>query len=196
MFPFGDIHQLALVDLAATGPRQLIHGQDHKRLAVIRQRRLDRSIREFDVDRPRRDERDEVTVVVRESLFSDDSRVEVWNRRTVETRILPVEEAKIYTPRWSPDGQYLAYASDLNGNKDLWILDTAIGETYQVTSGPEEDIFPSWSPDGQKLAYVSFEGGQSAVYSQGVYTGKRKSLPPLRALTAPLLGHPMALSWR
>jgi TolB protein len=41
---------------------------------------------------------------------------------------------------------------------------------------------PAWSPDGMKIAYVSFEGGQSGVYVQGVYTGKRQKVTSFKGI--------------
>ena len=41
---------------------------------------------------------------------------------------------------------------------------------------------PAWSPDGRKLAYVSFEGGQSAIYIQEVYTGQRQKVTNFKGI--------------
>jgi TolB protein len=51
-----------------------------------------------------------------------------------------------------------------------------------IVSSPEPLMSPAWSPDGQKIAYVSFEGGQSAIYIQGVYTGKRQKVTTYKGI--------------
>ena len=58
------------------------------------------------------------------------------------------------TPRWSPDGKYLAFLSDRGDENDadqLWLLPRAGGEAEKVTEfkGGVDDY--DWSPDGKRL---------------------------------------------
>ena len=62
-------------------------------------------------------------------------------------------------PTWSPDGQFMAYASDREGKLDLWVQQVNGGEPVQVTHGPGNNWQPSWSPDGKYIAYRSEAGG-------------------------------------
>jgi Tol biopolymer transport system component/DNA-binding winged helix-turn-helix (wHTH) protein len=59
---------------------------------------------------------------------------------------------------WSPDGRYLAFASNRGGKFDIWIQQISGGEPIQVTSGPAANWQPDWSPDGRYIAYRSEEG--------------------------------------
>ena len=43
-----------------------------------------------------------------------------------------------------------------------------------ITQSFEPLLSPTFSPDATKVAYVSFESGNSAIYEQDLYTGKRK----------------------
>lgn len=56
-------------------------------------------------------------------------------------------------PRFSPDGQYIAFTSDRAGGDNIWTLKLDSGELHQVT---HEDFRllnnPSWSPDGRYIA--------------------------------------------
>ncbi|MFT4033015.1 MAG: amidohydrolase family protein, partial [Siphonobacter sp.] len=79
-------------------------------------------------------------------------------------------------PAWSPDGTQLAYASDRNGNMDLWIRDIKTGKERCLSNLKEDINFPTWSPDGTKIAY--YEGDPRNMWGRGtlhiveVATGK------------------------
>ncbi|MCF2492861.1 DPP IV N-terminal domain-containing protein [Dyadobacter chenhuakuii] len=56
-------------------------------------------------------------------------------------------------PAWSPDGKQLAYASDRNGNSDLWVRDIATGQDKLLLDAKHAIKYPSWSADGSQIAY-------------------------------------------
>jgi len=61
----------------------------------------------------------------------------------------------------------------------LYTMQIADADGYNpqtLLESPQPVMSPAWSPDGRKLAYVSFEGRNSAIYVQDVYTGERKSV--------------------
>src|SRR5437667_956389 len=63
-------------------------------------------------------------------------------------------------PRWSPDGNYLAFVRvpEKEGRPDqpqLFILSMAGGEAFQFTSLPRGAGGPQWSPDGKMIAFVN-----------------------------------------
>jgi Tol biopolymer transport system component len=62
-------------------------------------------------------------------------------------------------PSWSPDGRFVAYASDQSGNFDVWVRSIGEGNSIQVTSSPAHDWQPSWSPDGLSLVFRSERDG-------------------------------------
>jgi hypothetical protein len=55
----------------------------------------------------------------------------------------------------SPDGRWLAFDSDRNGNEDVYKVPVAGGETVQLTSDPDDDFVSTWSGDGRELAAQS-----------------------------------------
>ncbi len=59
------------------------------------------------------------------------------------------------SPRWSPDGNKIAFLSDRNGDKQVFVVPTTGGEAYQVTKVRRGAGAPVWSPDGTKLAFTS-----------------------------------------
>ena len=62
-------------------------------------------------------------------------------------------------PTLSPDGRFLAFASDRAGNFDIWVQPTAGGDPVQVTRNPEPDTQPAWSPDGSTIVFRSERAG-------------------------------------
>jgi len=63
------------------------------------------------------------------------------------------------SPAWSPNGQWIAYFSDRNGDYDLWLTQSdGLGETRQLTE--EGGVFKTgmvWSPDSKAIAYLDNE---------------------------------------
>jgi dipeptidyl aminopeptidase/acylaminoacyl peptidase len=63
-----------------------------------------------------------------------------------------------FAPRWSPDGQFLAFLSDRNGTVQIYILPLAGGETQQVSNLKQNITEFSWRPDGKAfLAHSSWK---------------------------------------
>ena len=60
---------------------------------------------------------------------------------------------------WSPDGKRLAFASDQDGDYDIYTVSADGSDLQTVTQNDGEDRYPAWSPDGQTLAFASDLGG-------------------------------------
>ncbi len=56
-----------------------------------------------------------------------------------------------FAPRWSPDGQFLAFLSDRNGTAQIYILPLAGGESQQVSNLKQDITEYSWRPDGKAI---------------------------------------------
>ncbi|HXG93956.1 MAG TPA: S9 family peptidase [Blastocatellia bacterium] len=68
------------------------------------------------------------------------------------------------TPRWSPDGKRIAFASNRSGKSALWTVDVQTRELRKVADWPRSNFFLSkagemfcWSPDSQQIAFVGVE---------------------------------------
>jgi len=60
------------------------------------------------------------------------------------------------TFNWSPDGRWIAYASeDQHANSEIFIVAASGGEPYNVSRHPDFDENPVWSPDGKRLVWGS-----------------------------------------
>jgi dipeptidyl aminopeptidase/acylaminoacyl peptidase len=59
------------------------------------------------------------------------------------------------SPRWSPDGKYLAFLSGRDGNKtQVWLLPRLGGEAFRLTDYETGVSSYDWSPDSSRLAVV------------------------------------------
>ncbi|MDQ2905860.1 MAG: S9 family peptidase [Chloroflexota bacterium] len=91
-------------------------------------------------------------------------RARVWVVETVagaEPRPVSKGPCEDTNPRWSPDGQQLAFISVQEGDKgkpQLYVLPAAGGEAKQVCMMPNGVSDMEWSPDGSRIAFVSLEG--------------------------------------
>ena len=61
-----------------------------------------------------------------------------------------------YSPAISPDGKWLAFASNRLQNAELYLMDLATRTLQQLTHTDELDEYmPAFSPDGKSIAFVS-----------------------------------------
>ena len=80
-------------------------------------------------------------------------------------------------PTFSPDGKFIAYASDRAGNFDIWVQALSAGsEPIQVTRSPAQDTQPSWSPDGARLVFRSERGQDSGLSLVPAFGGAEQRL--------------------
>jgi Tol biopolymer transport system component len=68
------------------------------------------------------------------------------------------------SPRWSPDGTRIAYASTVNHNTDIYVIDPSTKTITRLTNDPARDSSPAWSPDGKRIAFESFQAGVLQIY--------------------------------
>ena len=72
-----------------------------------------------------------------------------------EPRQLTNDEHSSMTPRWSPDGEKLAFVSARDGEDQIWTIDISSGALKKVSTISTGAGDPVWSPDGKWLAFVS-----------------------------------------
>jgi Tol biopolymer transport system component len=86
---------------------------------------------------------------------------EVWVRSTSEGWAMPVvrdapEGQLAYaTPRFSPDGQRLAYVR-VGAKHLIWITNLSGGVAAPLEQESRDQHAPAWSPDGRWIAYVRY----------------------------------------
>jgi TolB protein len=72
------------------------------------------------------------------------------------------------SPALSPDGRWLAFASNRAGPWDLYLLELPTGEVTRLTNSQSYESSPTWSPDGNLIAYESY-AQDSEIFIQSVF---------------------------
>src|SRR5438132_9483900 len=72
-----------------------------------------------------------------------------------EVRQLTNDEHSSASPRWSPDGEKLAFVSARDGDDEIWTIDVSSGALKKITTISTGAGDPVWSPDGSWLAFAS-----------------------------------------
>ncbi len=65
---------------------------------------------------------------------------------------------------WSPDGQKIAFASDRDGNLEIYVINADGSGLTRLTESPGTDTLPRWSPDGKRIAFVSLRDSNAEIY--------------------------------
>jgi tricorn protease len=76
-----------------------------------------------------------------------------------------------FYPRWSPDGKWIAFTGDYDGNSDVYLIPSEGGEPKRLTWHPSTDIVLGWTPDGAKVIFKS--SGETPYRSSKIYTVSR-----------------------
>ncbi len=64
----------------------------------------------------------------------------------------------------SPDGKQIVFASDYDGDKEIFIMDSDGSNIHQLTANEDVDEFPDWSPDGEQIVFVSNRYGDPEIF--------------------------------
>jgi dipeptidyl aminopeptidase/acylaminoacyl peptidase len=104
------------------------------------------------------------------------ARANIWlaDTNSKHTRAFTEADACEMHPRWSPDGNTLAFLSDRTRVDDfqIYLIPRAGGEARQLTHGnkvnaPYRDISMfKWSPDGTRIAYLAQDAEDEHIASQ------------------------------
>ena len=58
-------------------------------------------------------------------------------------------------PKFSPDGKWIAFTGEYDGNPDVYVMSAEGGEPKRLTFHPSNDIVLGWSPDGKDILFRS-----------------------------------------
>ncbi|HUF10306.1 MAG TPA: hypothetical protein VMO47_13380 [Rhodothermales bacterium] len=73
-------------------------------------------------------------------------------------------EGPSYLHGWSPDGKWLTYTAQRNGEYDIYKIPTEGGEEVRLTTTPGLDDGSEYSPDGRYIYYNSVRSGTMQLW--------------------------------
>lgn len=86
-------------------------------------------------------------------------------------------------PRFSPDGKYIAYTANYNGNQDIYVIPVLGGVPTRITYQSFADRMVDWHPDGQHLLFASARENGVRRLNQFYLVDKQGGFP--QKLTVP-----------
>jgi tricorn protease len=85
---------------------------------------------------------------------------DIWvaNADGTGARRLTTHMAREVNPRFSPDGQWVAFSSNRMGNYDVFVVPVTGGEPRQLTWHSANDEVQYWTPDGKGIVFSTSRG--------------------------------------
>jgi len=97
-------------------------------------------------------------------VYADD----LWASRLdgSEVRRLTTHAGIESNPRFSPDGQTLAFSAQYDGNTDVYVVGVEGGEPLRLTWHPGPDLAQGFSPDGAEVLFTSARSAHTRRFQQ------------------------------
>ncbi|MBI1742632.1 PD40 domain-containing protein [Candidatus Acetothermia bacterium] len=81
-----------------------------------------------------------------------------------QTRLTHLPESEETSPVLSPDGSKIAFASNRDGNIEVYLINADGTGLVNLTNNQANDYQPTWSPDGKQIAFVSERDENAEIY--------------------------------
>src|SRR5918911_4440053 len=77
---------------------------------------------------------------------------------------LVTDKGPSYLHGWSPDGKFLVYCAERNGDYDVFRISVDGGEETQLTTAIGLDDGPEYTPDGAYIYFNSVRSGRMQIW--------------------------------
>ncbi len=118
--------------------------------------------------------------------FSHQGDVWVADVADGHARRLTAHQAYDGRPKWSPDGEWLAFGSSRHGNLDVYLIPAAGGQPERVTWNSESERLHGWL-DGDSLLVGATRERRYSRRGQGAWVAHRDGRTPTLMIDAPML---------
>ena len=97
---------------------------------------------------------------------------------------------------WSPDAGHIAYASDADGDMNVYMVELSTGNVKPVTTGGGRNVSPTWSPNGEEIVFSSERSGRAEIWVKNLSDGEEKQMTSDGPNAWPAFSHSGAkLAW-
>ena len=105
-----------------------------------------------------------VTFVVTDPPKGDQRPRHIWlfQPATGDFRQLTYSAKTESSPKWSPDGKFIAFLSNRDTNQQIYLLALSGGEAEPLTKDKRNISHFEWSPDGKQIAFIAPEAKTDA----------------------------------
>jgi tricorn protease len=70
------------------------------------------------------------------------------------------------SPKFSPDGKWIAFTGQYDGNTDVFVMPAEGGEPKRLTYHPAPDVVLGWHPDGKRILFRSPRASEILRYNK------------------------------
>ncbi len=113
------------------------------------------------------------TMLLRQPTLNDQNIVFVYANDLWITNLTDNKTIRLTTsigeetnPHFSPNGQWIAFTGQYDGNSDVYLLPASGGEPERLTWHPGYDKVEGWMPDGKSVIFASGRMGQPTKTSR------------------------------
>jgi len=81
-----------------------------------------------------------------------------------KAKVVQVDGSYLHQPAWSPDGEWIAFSTDRDGDIEIYKIRWDGTELTRLTNSDGFDVRPRWSPDAQWLLFTSNRAGNHNLF--------------------------------
>ncbi|CAN5497437.1 S41 family peptidase [soil metagenome] len=124
----------------------------------------------------------------------------VVGRNGGEARRLTSSPGAETNPRFSPDGRWIAFTGQYDGNTDVYVVPSEGGEPQRLTYHPGDDIVQGWTADGSAVLFTSGREGyptnNTKFFTVPLEGGFPSALPIPRGVSGRISGDGRHIAYR
>ena len=112
---------------------------------------------------------DQLTFAAQDTSGKSD--IYLWSRESDKIYRLTFDSYGDASPSFSPDGRYIVFSSDRGSeeyhvNENLYVLELASGDIFQLTASPGREVKPFWHPSKMNtIFYISDSSGTDNLWA-------------------------------
>ncbi len=108
-----------------------------------------------------------IAFIIKKNSLSD---IYTTNYDASGLKAMTSHQSIIVSPRWSPDGRYLAFTSYKSGRPEVYLRQLQTGKEKKVSSFQGLNLCGSFSPDSKKLLLTLSKDNNEEIYALDIET--------------------------